>query len=143
MKNIENSTIEQLENDFWPQLTKDDFQSYLITTIHKLRSKRIGSFEVEDLRIMIGNGVGMKYLVPKAIRVLTNNILAGGDFYEGDLLKFVLHSEPEYWKDNNTQWRTICELFESNRKTLEENDTTDEIRNGWFESYEKFKKLNE
>ena len=143
MKDIENSSIEQLENDYWPPLTKDDFQSYLITTIQELRSKRIGSFEVEDLRIMIGNGVGMKYLVPKAIKELSNNILADGDFYEGDLLKFVLMSDPEYWKNNKKQWSEICEIYESNLQVLKDEDTTDEIRNGWFESYVKFKEIYE
>ena len=55
----EKSTIEQLENEYWPPLKEGD-SSYLISTCHALRSKVIETFEIEDLRIMVGNGIGMK-----------------------------------------------------------------------------------
>lgn len=141
MKNIGENTIEQLENEYWAPLSNDE-GSYLISTCHELRSKKISAYTIEDLRIMIGQGIGMKYLVPCAIKELTKNILAEGHFYEGDLLKFVLTSDPSYWKTEQSQWKAVCSIFESNIKILEQVDTTESIRKGWFDSYKEFKQIH-
>lgn len=85
-------TLEELEGDVWPDPTYD---SYLVTTVHTLRKKPVREFEVEDLRIMIGQGVGLKYLLPEVFKVLMDNPLAGGDFYEGDLLEALTRNVPE------------------------------------------------
>jgi hypothetical protein len=80
-------TIEQLEGRVWSPAT---YESYLVSTVHRLRKKPIGEFTVEDLRIMIGQGVGLPYLVPLALDVLLQQPLAKGDFYPGDLLSSVV-----------------------------------------------------
>jgi CDI immunity proteins len=45
-----------------------DYDSYLVSTIHRLRRKPLNEFSVEDLRIMIGQQIGLRYLVPLAIK---------------------------------------------------------------------------
>jgi len=132
-------TLESLEKDYWGAPTYD---SYLVKTCHKLRKKQLQDFEVEDLRIMIGQNIGLKYLIPLAIKILQDNILAEGDFYEGDLLKAVLTSEPDYWKGEKENWKILCELFNKNEDLLKTFDTTSEIRNGWFHSYKDFTTIN-
>jgi len=139
MNDIGDKTLEQLENDYWPPLTSNE-GSYLLNTCHELRSKKINSFEIEDLRIMIGQSIGLKYLVPYAIEELKGNILAEGHFYEGDLLKAILSSDFEYWKNERENWKSICDLFESNIAVLE-SETHKPIRKGWFEAFEKFKAI--
>ncbi len=89
MTRNEHMSLEQLEQDVWPE---PDFNSRLVTACHTLRKKRLCDFSVEDLRIMIGQGVGLEYLLPKAIDILENNPLSEGDFYEGDLLVAVAGS---------------------------------------------------
>lgn len=42
---------------------------------------------------MIGQSIGLKYLVPKALEHLQENPLAAGDFFEGDLLFALLKSD--------------------------------------------------
>jgi len=83
MKKNDHLSLEQLEKDAWPE---PDYNSYLVATCHKLRKKRLSDFGVEDLRIMIGQSIGLKYLLPKAIETLRQNPFSEGDFYEGDLL---------------------------------------------------------
>lgn len=83
MKATDDMTLEQLDKEVWPD---PDFASYLVTTCHQLRKKRIGDFCVEDLRIMLGQSIGAIHLLPKAIEILRNNPFAEGDFFEGDLL---------------------------------------------------------
>ena len=46
------------------------YDSYLVTTCHELRRKPIGTFSVEDLRIMIGQQIGVPWLLPIAVEVL-------------------------------------------------------------------------
>lgn len=83
MKTTDHMTLEQLENEVWPE---PDFTSRLVTTCHRLRKKRLGDFCVEDLRIMLGQSIGAKHLLPRAIEILRKNPLAEGSLFEGDLL---------------------------------------------------------
>src|SRR5438046_2491656 len=76
-------TLEKLERLVWEEPNSD---SHLVTTCHRLRKKPIDEFTVEDLRIMIGQKIGLPYLLPRAIAVLEREPLVDGDFYPGDLL---------------------------------------------------------
>lgn len=60
----------------------------------------IDDFTAEDLRIMIGQKIGLKFLVPLALKKLAEDPLASGDFFPGDLLQNVLRLGRDYWKDN-------------------------------------------
>jgi hypothetical protein len=84
-------------NDLEGAAPAPTFDSYLVSTIHRLRSKAIGQFTVEDLRICIGQGVGLRWLLPEAAAVLRQAPLAEGDFYPGDLLVAVLGVGSDAW----------------------------------------------
>ena len=103
-------TLEQLENDYWGPPPEND--SYLITRCHQLRGKDLDFFAIEDLRILIGQNIGNKYLIPMAFDKLEINLLAEGDFYPGDLLQSVLFAEDSYWKENLEQTNFIVQLVE-------------------------------
>jgi hypothetical protein len=90
-------TLEQLENEVWGE---PEYGSYLVLTCNSLRKKPIDQFTVEDLRIMLGQDIGTKYLMPKALDVLGINPLADGDFYAGDLLESLMRLPEEYWKEH-------------------------------------------
>jgi hypothetical protein len=83
-------TLEQLEGSIWPS---PDYDSYLVSTVHRLRKKPLAEFTVEDLRIMIGQGVGLPHLIERAVAILERQPLAEGDFYPGDLLSSVVSAE--------------------------------------------------
>jgi hypothetical protein len=87
---MQGETLEQLEGHVWPPA---DYDSYLVSTVHRLRKKPIAEFTAEDLRIMIGQGVGLPHLMPLAVGVLEQQPLAEGDFYPGDLLSSVVGAE--------------------------------------------------
>ena len=88
-------TLQELENSDWGEPTYD---SYLVSTVHRLRRKPLKEFTIEDLRILIGQNVGLPYLLPLAIERLEENPLAEGDYYPGDLLKSVLIIEESFWR---------------------------------------------
>ncbi len=133
-------SLENLEKSVWPALPSDE-GSHLIQTCHALRKKQLKDFTTEDLREMIGQDIGLKYLVPLAIRTLEKNILAEGDLYEGDLLKSVLTSDKKFWSSSRDNWTTVCELVENNLSKLNEADTTHDIRKSWFSSYKNFRQI--
>ena len=89
--------LNQLEGTSWG---KAAYPSALVAKCHELREKPLKQFTIEDLRIMIGQNIGLKYLVTLALDRLEVNPLAEGDFYPGDLLKAVLTVEPKFWKHN-------------------------------------------
>jgi CDI immunity proteins len=94
-------TLDQLDPPAWGE---PDFHSHLVRTCHALRRKPIREFVVEDLRIMIGQEIGLPWLVPLALEVLEQNPLAEGDYYPGDLLRSVLTVDSAFWS-REWEWR--------------------------------------
>ncbi len=97
MKTHSNKSIEELENDYWD---KPKFKSHLVTECHKLRKKPISALSIENLRILIGQNIGLKYIVPIAIEILEKNPFAEGNFYKGDLLFNITKISAEFWLEN-------------------------------------------
>ena len=77
-------TIEELEDDPWDEAPSD--ASYLIRTCYQLRGKALLEFTVEDLRIMLAQGISVPLLLPLALARLEEDPFSGGDFYPGDLI---------------------------------------------------------
>jgi hypothetical protein len=89
-------TLEYLENSVWDKPT--GFITGLILNSHRLRKIPVQDLTVENLRMLIGQQIGLKFLMPLALEILKANPLAeGGSFFEGDLLCSVLRVSPEFW----------------------------------------------
>jgi CDI immunity proteins len=101
------STLAQLEDrDFG----EPEFGSSLVETAHKLYRQPLSEFTVEDLRLMIGQGIGLPFLVPLGIEVLERDALAGGDYHPGDLLLAVLRISKDFWKEHQELYWRVYEL---------------------------------
>jgi hypothetical protein len=140
-ENWNENTLETLLNKKITLMSQGD-NSYLIVTCNNLHKKVIKHFEIEDLRIMIGQNIGLKYLIPLAIEELKKNILAEGHFYEGDLLKSVLTSDEKFWSTETENWNIIVDLLEQNKHKIENFDTSDSIRTNIMTALIEFKKIN-
>ncbi|MEU0602492.1 contact-dependent growth inhibition system immunity protein [Streptomyces sp. NPDC006393] len=88
-------SLEELERDRWPAPSGD--ATRLVATAHELRRKPIGALTVEDMRLLIGQNIGLTHLLPLALEVLRLDPMAEGDMYEGDLLVAVLTRTSEVW----------------------------------------------
>jgi len=117
--NWRQKSLESLEKKTWPALSSDE-GSYLIKTCNSLRKKQLQDFTTEDLRIMIGQEIGLYFLMPLAIETLTDNLFAEGDYYEGDLLKSVLDVDTKFWDDNKDYWQQLNELIKNRRQEIKE-----------------------
>ena len=96
LRPMREKTLEELEGFVAGDPPIDTF---LVRRIYALRKKPIGAFTTEDLRITIGQGRGIPYLLPLALERLEAEPLAAGHYYRGDLLMNVLHAEP-HWGGN-------------------------------------------
>lgn len=108
-------SLQELEGQDWNEAT---FDSHLVITCHELRRKAIGSFEVEDLRIMIWQEMGLNYLIPLALEVLEDNIFAEGSVYSGDLLDSVLRVDKKFWRNNLTYRKDLESILRRNIDNL-------------------------
>jgi CDI immunity proteins len=106
--NWQGKTILELEKK---QLTEDVFGSHLTVKINELLQKPLNTFTVEDLRLVIGQQLGLKYLITLVIEILKTNLFAEGDFYEGDLLQSVLNIESRFWSDDENSWIKLDNLI--------------------------------
>lgn len=117
--NWKEKTIESLEKDIWGS---PDGESHLIKTCHALRKKQLKKFEIEDCRIMIGQDIGTKFILPIALDFLDENILAEGDFYKGDLLKSIIEINESFWASNKDCTERFNQIIERQKSYLENED---------------------
>jgi hypothetical protein len=91
-----------------------------VRTCESLRKKQLQEFTIEDLRIMIGQEISLFFLIPLVIEVLTNDLFAEDDMYEGDLLKNILGVNPGFWNDHKHYWLLLNNLIKDRRQEIEE-----------------------
>ena len=140
MKQFDRSkSIQQLEGDDWDEPT---FHAHLVRECHRLRRVPLCDFTAENLRIMIGQNIGLEYLVPLALERLQAEPYAEGDLYPGDLLVNVLRSDMEFWQrrpELRQQLVAIAERATGPSKILPAN--VDETEVGYIaDAYAEFKR---
>lgn len=108
-------TLTNLEKDEWPSFQSD---SRLIQRTKELRNVPLNTFTNEDLRIMIGQQIGLGYLIPLALETLSADIFAEGNFYEGDILNNVLAIPTAFWDENKEYWNNLNGLIRDKRPDI-------------------------
>ena len=71
----------------------------------------VGQMTTENLQVLIGQEIGLKYLLPIALRNLALDPFAEGDFYSGDLLKVVVGVSPALWAAEPTLRRALDDVI--------------------------------
>ena len=87
-------TLTQLEHHDWGP---PPYDSFLVKECHRLRHVPLRDLTVENLRMLVGQGISLVYTVPLALEQLSKDPMASGDFYPGDLLKAVQGVPPDFW----------------------------------------------
>lgn len=116
-------SLTELEKDDWGKGLSDG--SPLVQTCFELRHKPIKDFSIEDLRVMIGQDIGLPYLIPKALSILEQDPLAEGMHYKGDLLCNVLEASPYFYNSHPeliNRVDSILDLAQDAMKSLDEID---------------------
>ena len=123
-------TLTQIENHDWGAPTYD---SHLVNECHRLRNVPLRELGTEDLRMLIGQEIGLAHLVPLAIAQLEHDPWAGGHLYPGDLLKTTAEVPASYWSEHPTMiprfQGVLDEIVRRNRFC------TDEVLPAWHRAF--------
>ena len=111
-----NKSIEELENDYWGDPALD---SYVITTCHKARQKPIRSLSNEEIRCLIGQKTGIKYLLPIAVGIVKKEPFIDITLFEGDLLLQLLRLYINDWKYIPNELQIFITIIFDNRSQIE------------------------
>lgn len=90
------TTVEEIEGVSWPPAAPTD--TFLVRRCTALRRTPLAKLTTEDLRIMLGQRIGVPILLPLAVEALVADPLAEGDLYPGDLLRTVVRLPASDWR---------------------------------------------
>lgn len=90
-------SLETLEGKVWE---KPSIPSHLATECYRLRKLPLNKLSAENLRMLIGQNIGLEFLIPIALEKLEENILTSGNMYDGDLLFAVAQIDGDFWSKN-------------------------------------------
>ena len=111
-----NKSLDELEGV--QIIATQEESTYLVNKVAELRKKRLKYLSIEDLRLLIGQSISLCYVIPLAIEKLTENIMAEGDYYEGDLLQNVLSADKDFWLKNQILKGNLKQLLLTNTKYI-------------------------
>ncbi|MES2568891.1 MAG: contact-dependent growth inhibition system immunity protein [Verrucomicrobiota bacterium] len=97
MKFDRSKSLQEIDGQDWGEPT---FDSPLVTECHRLHRVPLCDFTAGNLRIMIGQDIGLEFLIPLALECLQEDSLIKGDYYECDLLVNVLRAKAQFWRDH-------------------------------------------
>lgn len=127
--NTKNKSVAQLENiDF----SGSDFNSYVVKKSTEAVKKPIEKLSGEEIRLLIGQKIGLKYLIPIAIDIIEKNPLIEITFFEGDLLLELLRLSAEDWQNNNWDFIRFAKIVSENLETIK---SCNEIPDKLIEKY--------
>jgi hypothetical protein len=110
-------SLEILEKDFWKK--PDEWYSFLEEACHSYRKIPIEQLSIEQLRLLIGQNIGLNYLLPIAFEKLKANILAEGDCYEGDLLESILGLKNAFWLSQSNDYQRFINILKKKKSYIE------------------------
>jgi CDI immunity proteins len=91
-------TIEQLEATQWPEPSRD--ATALVHRCHALRRVPLAKLGNGDLRVLIGQGISLKYLMPIALTALEEAPMLEAEYYPGDLLCAAMSAQRSFWVES-------------------------------------------
>lgn len=91
-------SIEELERNHWPDPPVDS--TPLVRSVHDLRRRPIKDLSAPNLARLIGQDVGLRWLLPVALDHLRDTAPeeAAGGWYDDDLLSAVLNRKEAVWR---------------------------------------------
>jgi hypothetical protein len=97
-------SLQELEGADWGEPT---YPSRLVIECHRLRRVPLNDLTPDNLRMLIGQEIGLAYLVPRALTLLAADPLLEEDYgyYPGDLLWVVLTLPTTFWQEHDG-WRS-------------------------------------
>ncbi|MEK6482619.1 contact-dependent growth inhibition system immunity protein [Catalinimonas sp. 4WD22] len=109
-------SIEELENDYWKDLK--EFPTGLVKRCYEYRKIPLRQLTTEQIRTLISQQIGLKFLIGMAMEKLGQNVLEEGDLYKGDLLETVSKVPSELWDKHPTERQILNEIINANSSLI-------------------------
>jgi len=127
MDDLLGATIEELEGEPWRPPPAD--ATTVMIDAHRLRQVPIRDLTIGDLSFLLGQRIGVEWLIPVALDRLRDDPLAG-DYYPGALLNAVLESGSGHWDAHAADLMALWSIREAlNRLRADADKLLD--RDGW------------
>lgn len=127
--NNNDKSIEELENTYWED---SDFHSYAVQKSQKARKKPLSQLSHEEIRLLIGQKIGLSYLIPIALSILHETPLIEVSFYEGDLLSQLLRLSDDDWGNHKEELNYFQTIIKDNLVLIQ---SCEEIPDRLIEKY--------
>ena len=101
-------SLEELENT---SREEPEHTSSLVINCRRLLKIPLKDLDTENIRMLVGQKIGLKYLMPLALDFLEHDHFCSGDFYNGDLLSAVLSVDSGYWNENNELFYRLSDIM--------------------------------
>ena len=110
-KKILKKNLQQLEKEFPNEILPKE-KLPLLSREKDFSNIPLKDLTIENLRFMINQGFGWKFLVPIAMGILSQNPLADEDCYDSSLLSSVLRVKNSFWQDNLNLYHKVDEILQ-------------------------------
>jgi hypothetical protein len=85
----------------------------LVVRCYALRRTPVGELTTEEMRLLLGQDVGVRCILPRVVEVLEADLMVAGDLFPGDILLAALRARDEHWATRPTLRATMEELLRS------------------------------
>jgi CDI immunity proteins len=110
------TTLDDIEGSRWGDAPTG--ATRLMFHAHELRRKPVATFDDEDMRLLIGQNISLKILVPLAIAQIEIDPLVEGDLCPGDLLSALFRADETFWSDNPALRNRLMSILSSTSELL-------------------------
>ena len=87
--------------------------TYVLRTAARALRLPLGDLSAEEIRLLIGQKTGLKYVLPLAVAILKKNPMIQTCYYPGDLLAVCKQLAPSDWNMNPAEQRAFQEIVKS------------------------------
>jgi CDI immunity proteins len=88
-------SISELEKSDWPK--PGPKTPSVFVRCYELRQKPLSQLTVRDMRVLIGQDIGLVYLLPMALCEIEKDPLQEAEHFKGDLLAVVLRASSDFY----------------------------------------------
>lgn len=109
---LPSQSIEEMEGDVW---LATDFPSPLVQRVYDYRKLPLSELGLEQVRLLIGQTIGLAHLLPIALDVLDRHPRVCASMYDGDLVAVMGREEiGSYWADHGELAERFLRAVEAN-----------------------------
>lgn len=113
---LNSKSIAELENI---ECIDCGLNSYVVRTSLNALKKPLNQLSIEEVRLLITQKLGVKYLLPIAVNALEDDLFQEVIYYNGDLLNAVLNLPMSFWNDNKDEYEKMRVLIKSNYSKIQ------------------------